>query len=86
MKTVLNSITAVILASTLVACGSSSSDDSSDTSTPVTEVTGFSYDATDLIENVTEQVIVDGYEMLNSKANLMWMETCLFSGYMVHGR
>ncbi|WP_462178998.1 imelysin family protein [Pseudoalteromonas gelatinilytica] len=71
MKTVLNSITAVILASTLVACGSSSSDDSSDTSTPVTEVTGFSYDATDLIENVTEQVIVDGYEMLNSKATVL---------------
>jgi len=71
MKTVLNSITAVVLASTLVACGSSSSDDSADVSPPITGTTGFSYDATSLIKNVTEEVIIDGYEILNSKATVL---------------
>ncbi len=68
MKTVLNSITAIILASSLVACGSSSSDNSSNNSNKVPDQTGFSYDATDLIANVTAEVIVDGYELLNAKA------------------
>lgn len=76
MKTVLNSITAVILASTLVACGSSSSDDSNNNTNPPTgNETGFSYDASDLIENITDEVIVDGYEMLNTSADALYNAT-----------
>ena len=73
MKTVLNSITAIILASTLVACGSSSSDDSGSTTPPPVASTKFTYDATDLIANVTTGVIVDGYEILDTKADALYV-------------
>jgi len=46
----------------LTGCGGSSSDDK----TP--ELTGFNFNATELIANVTNDIIVEGYRLLNTKA------------------
>jgi predicted lipoprotein len=48
----------------LSGCGSSSNDE---TTVPADD-TGFSFDATEVITNLTNDVIVEGYEMLNDKA------------------
>ncbi|MBL0711307.1 MAG: iron-regulated protein A precursor, partial [Colwellia sp.] len=45
-------------------CGSSSSDDKDDSGSS----SGFEFDATELITNLTNDVIVEGYKTLNTKA------------------
>ncbi|MEI6896930.1 MAG: imelysin family protein [Psychromonas sp.] len=52
----------------LAGCGSSSSSDEK-------EETGFSFSATELITNLTNDVIVAGYETLNSEADDFWQAT-----------
>lgn len=68
MKTVLNTITAAILATTLVGCGSSSKSDTP-APTPPPASTDFSYDVKPMITNLTNNVIVEGYEDLDVKAD-----------------
>lgn len=48
----------------LTGCGSSSSDDTN----VIVEPTGFSFDATEMITNLTNDVIVAGYKNLNDEA------------------
>lgn len=50
----------------LAGCGSSSSSD--DDKVVIPEPTGFSFEATEMITNLTNDVIVAGYEALNDKA------------------
>jgi len=57
----------VVSALVLTACGSSSSDDGAIIVDPV-EPSGFSFEATEMITNLTNDVIVEGYESLNDKA------------------
>jgi predicted lipoprotein len=60
----LASITTILI---LSACGGGSS--SSDATTPTTtEPTGFTFDATPMITNLTNDIIVEGYNELNTKA------------------
>ncbi|MBL4823546.1 MAG: iron-regulated protein A precursor [Colwellia sp.] len=54
----------------LSGCGSSSSDDNT-----AGEETGFTFDATELITNLTNDVIVMGYDTLNDKANDFFLAT-----------
>jgi len=53
-------------------CGSSSSDDNNNGSGGAT---GFTFDATESIVNLTNDVIVAGYDMLNDKANDFFLAT-----------
>ena len=53
----------------LSGCGSSSSDKTT------VEETGFTFDATELITNLTNDVIVTGYDILNDKANAFFIAT-----------
>jgi putative iron-regulated protein len=55
----------------LSGCGSSSNDE---TTVPADD-TGFSFDATEVITNLTNDVIVEGYEMLNDKADAFFLAT-----------
>ncbi|PCI52821.1 MAG: iron-regulated protein A precursor [Gammaproteobacteria bacterium] len=53
----------------LSGCGSSSSDNTT------VEETSFTFDSTELITNLTNDVIVEGYETLNTKANAFFLAT-----------
>jgi putative iron-regulated protein len=55
----------------LSGCGSSSNDE---TTVPADDA-GFSFDATEVITNLTNDVIVEGYEMLNDKADAFFLAT-----------
>tara|TARA_R110001583_G_scaffold177396_1_gene332420 strand:- start:10523 stop:11653 length:1131 start_codon:yes stop_codon:yes gene_type:complete len=55
----------------LSGCGSSSNDE---TTVPADDA-GFSFDATEVITNLTNDVIVEGYEVLNDKANAFFLAT-----------
>ena len=55
----------------LSGCGSSSNDE---TTVPADDA-NFSFDATEVITNLTNDVIVDGYEMLNDKADAFFLAT-----------
>jgi len=57
-------LAAAISALVLTACGGSSSD----SETPVVEETSFSFEATEMITNLTNDVIVAGYQNLNDGA------------------
>jgi len=57
-------LAAAISALVLTACGGSSSD----SETPVVEDTSFSFEATEMITNLTNDVIVAGYQNLNDGA------------------
>ena len=54
----------------LTGCGSSSSEDPS-----IVEPTGFSFTATEMITNLTNDVIVSGYQSLNDKAASFFLAT-----------
>jgi putative iron-regulated protein len=68
--------TAITLAliTTLLACGGSGSDDTS-TETPVVPTTGFSFVATEMITNLTDDVIVAGYANLAAKGDALLLAT-----------
>lgn len=68
--------TAITLAliTTLSACGGSGSDDSS-TETPVEPTTGFSFAATEMITNLTDDVIVAGYANLAAEGDALLLAT-----------
>lgn len=68
-KSLLAAATAAIL---LSACGGSSS--SSDKSATV-EPSGFAFDATPLITNLTNDIIVEGYNELNTRAEVFHLAT-----------
>jgi putative iron-regulated protein len=55
----------------LSGCGSSSNDE---TTVPADDA-NFSFDATEVITNLTNDVIVEGYEMLNDKADAFFLAT-----------
>ena len=63
---------ALALITTLTACGGSGSDD---TNTPTTPDTGFSFVATDMITNLTDDVIVAGYADLAAKGDALLLAT-----------
>ena len=65
---------AIALMSTLAACGGSGSDDSTPT-TPTTPDNRFSYAATEMIINLTDDVIVAGYADLAAKAEALLLAT-----------
>ncbi|WP_281559871.1 imelysin family protein [Thalassomonas sp. RHCl1] len=68
-------IAASVSALLLTACGGgSSSKDNNEEVTPVEE-TGFSYDAGGMITNLTKDVIVAGYDDLNTKAEVFHQST-----------
>ncbi|WDD99727.1 imelysin family protein [Thalassomonas actiniarum] len=68
-------IAASVSALLLTACGGgSSSKDNNEVVTPVEE-TGFTYDAGDMITNLTKEVIVAGYDDLNTKAEAFHQST-----------
>ncbi len=57
----------------VVGCGSGSGSSSDNNTTPIS--TGFSYDATELITNITNEVIVAGYQSLNDHAQAFHLAT-----------
>lgn len=61
-------LAATVAALTLTACGGGSSS-STETPDPVVPDTSFTFAATPMIENLTKDVIVAGYEALATKAN-----------------
>ena len=56
----------------LSGCGSSSSDD---TTGGIEPSTGFSFDASELITNLTSDIIVTGYQDLSNKADVFHLST-----------
>ncbi|NRD72520.1 iron-regulated protein A precursor [Shewanella sp. VB17] len=75
-----HSIIAMALISTLTACGGSGSDDTAPTSstkptTPVATVTEFEFSATEMITNLTDDVIISGYATLAQKGEEMLLAT-----------
>lgn len=72
MKPMNKSLIALSLAGVLAACGGSGSSDT--TTTPVDDGK-FSFAATDMIANLSDNVIVAGYELLAEQANDMHMKT-----------
>lgn len=67
------SIIALALSFTLVACGGSGSDDSGNNTT--TPTTGFNFAATEMINNLTDDVIVAGYANLAQQAEAFFQAT-----------
>ncbi|MGI2177309.1 imelysin family protein [Shewanella frigidimarina] len=63
------------LVATLTACGGSGSDDTSTPTTPTTPTTGFSFVATEMITNLTDDVIVAGYADLAAKGDALLLAT-----------
>ncbi|MGX9462248.1 imelysin family protein [Shewanella sp. A14] len=65
--------TAITLAliTSLAACGGSGSDETNTPDTPTTPETGFSFVATDMITNLTDDVIVAGYANLAAKGDAL---------------
>jgi putative iron-regulated protein len=63
------------LVATLSACGGSGSDDTSTPTTPTTPTTGFSFVATEMITNLTDDVIVAGYADLAAKGDALLLAT-----------
>ncbi len=72
MKNINKSLIALSLTATLAACGGSGSSDT--TTTPVDDGK-FSFAATDMITNLSDNVIVAGYADLASKADDLHMKT-----------
>ncbi len=71
MKHFTQSVVAIALISTLTACGGSGSDD-----TPVVvPETGFSFSATEMVTNLTDDVIVAGYSNLAARGEAMLQAT-----------
>ncbi|GIU05794.1 MULTISPECIES: imelysin family protein [unclassified Shewanella] len=71
MKHFTQSVVAIALISTLAACGGSGSDD-----TPVVvPETGFSFSATEMVTNLTDDVIVAGYSNLAVRGEAMLQAT-----------
>jgi putative iron-regulated protein len=58
----------------LSACGGSSSSDTTPSPT-IVEPTGFTFDAEPMIANITNDIIVEGYNDLNTKAELFHLVT-----------
>lgn len=71
MKQVKYSAIAIALITTLAACGGSGSDDS----TPVVPDNTFSFAATEMITNLTDDVITSGYSNLAAKGETMLLAT-----------
>lgn len=65
---------ALTLMGTLTACGGSGSDDSS-TPDPVVPETGFSFAATEMVTNLTNDVIVAGYADLAAQGDALLLAT-----------
>ncbi|GIU30180.1 iron-regulated protein A precursor [Shewanella schlegeliana] len=72
MKHFTHSALAIALISTLAACGGSGSDD---TTPPVVPDTGFSFSATEMVTNLTDDVIVAGYSNLAASGEAMLLAT-----------
>lgn len=76
MNLIKSALSIAIVSSLLVGCGGGSSDNTQTTTTPTkpTTPTGsdkFTYDAHTLLANITNQVIVSGYQQLNDKAQAL---------------
>jgi predicted lipoprotein len=66
-----NKLVALLISSSLLtACGGSGSDDTAPLPQPET---GFSFDATEMITNLTNDVIVQGYQNLNDQAEQFYL-------------
>jgi len=69
-------LSATISALILTGCGGSSSSKETVVPTPVVPVaTGFTFNATPMITNLTNDIIVGGYQTLNSKAESFYLAT-----------